>query len=64
MARTPSRGLRRLGVYRAGGFDVLFPTQEQVAVLAAVQPPVVTAVPAFGALARVQDKISPMPCST
>ena len=26
--------------------------------LAAVQPPVVTAVPAFGALARVQDKIS------
>ena len=47
-----------LGVYRDGGFDVLFPTQEQVAVLAAARPPVVTAVPAFEALARVQDKIS------
>ena len=47
-----------LDVYRGGGFDVLFPTQEQVAVLAATQPPVVTAVPTFEALSRVQDKIS------
>ena len=47
-----------LDVYRRGGFDVLFPTQEQVAVLAATQPPVVTAVPTFEALSRVQDKIS------
>ena len=47
-----------LDVYRSGGFDVLFPTQEQVAVLAAVRPSVVTAVPTFEALSRVQDKIS------
>ena len=47
-----------LDVYRGGGFDVLFPTQEQVAVLAATRPPVVTAVPTFEALIRVQDKIS------
>ena len=47
-----------LDVYRGGGFDVLFPTQEQVAVLAATQPTVVTAVPTFEALSRVQDKIS------
>ncbi len=47
-----------LDVYRSGDFDVLFPTQEQVAVLAATRPPVVTAVPTFEALSRVQDKIS------
>ena len=47
-----------LRIYGDGGFDVLFPTQEQVAVLAAARPPVATAVPAFEALARVQDKIS------
>lgn len=47
-----------LDIYRKGAFDVLFPTQEQVAVLSAVQPPVVTAVPDFAALVRVQDKIS------
>jgi hypothetical protein len=45
-------------VYQGGGFDLLFPTQEHVAVLAAARPPVVTAVPDFEALARVQDKIS------
>jgi predicted ATP-grasp superfamily ATP-dependent carboligase len=49
---------RALAVYEEGGFDVLFPTQEQVAVIAAAQPPVVTAVPRFEALAQVQDKIS------
>ncbi len=47
-----------LDVYRGGDFDVLFPTQEQVAVLAAARPDVVTAVPTFEALSRVQDKIS------
>jgi hypothetical protein len=40
----------------AGAFDVLFPTQEQVAVLAAAG--VGTAVPSFAALAAVQDKVS------
>jgi len=50
-------------VYRSGSFDVLFPTQEQVAVLSRAgdrleQLGVVTAVPAFDALRRVQDKIS------
>jgi hypothetical protein len=52
-----------LGVYRRGGFDVLFPTQEQVAVLAASperlrEAGVATAVPSFEALSRVQDKVS------
>jgi len=52
-----------LAVCRAGRFDVLFPTQEQVAVLAAsparlAAEGVVTAVPTFGALAQVQDKVS------
>jgi glutathione synthase/RimK-type ligase-like ATP-grasp enzyme len=52
-----------LSAYRAGGFDVLFPTQEQVAVLAAApevleSTGVVTAVPTFAALAAVQDKVS------
>ncbi len=52
-----------LEVWRDGGFDVLLPTQEQVAVLAAfpgrlASAGVVTVVPAFAALARVQDKVS------
>jgi nucleoside-diphosphate-sugar epimerase len=45
-----------LAVFHEGAFDVLFPTQEQVAVLAAAR--VDTAVPAFEALAAVQDKVS------
>lgn len=52
-----------LSVYRQGRFDLLFPTQEQVAVLAAFPDrlraaAVVTAVPSFAALASVQDKVS------
>jgi biotin carboxylase len=52
-----------LAVYRAGCFDVLLPTQEQVAVLSLAASQlagagVATAVPPFGALAAVQDKIS------
>ncbi|MDA8342874.1 MAG: ATP-grasp domain-containing protein [Actinomycetota bacterium] len=52
-----------LAVYESGRFDVLFPTQEQVAVLASVPERlrdrgVVTAVPPFSALAAVQDKVS------
>jgi hypothetical protein len=52
-----------LGVYRTGGFDALFPTQEQVAVLSRVSGElrssgVATAVPTFDALRKVQDKIS------
>jgi hypothetical protein len=52
-----------LEVYRAGRFDLLLPTQEQVAVLASVperlhECGVVTAVPSFGALAAVQDKVT------
>jgi predicted ATP-grasp superfamily ATP-dependent carboligase len=52
-----------LSVYGAGRFDVLFPTQEQVAVLAAspdrlAGAGIATAVPDFDALARVQDKVS------
>lgn len=52
-----------LGIYGDGGFDALVPTQEQVAVLAAV-PDVLaaqgirSAVPPFAALAAVQDKIA------
>jgi biotin carboxylase len=47
--------------YRSGGYDVLLPTQEQVAVLAArpdrlAAAGVVTAVPRFEALAAVLDK--------
>jgi hypothetical protein len=47
----------------AGHFDVLLPTQEQVAVLAAcpdrlASSRVVTVVPEFAALAAVQDKVS------
>jgi biotin carboxylase len=50
-------------IYGAGGYDVLFPTQEQVAVLAAMPQRlrtagIATAVPPFGALCAVQDKIS------
>ena len=52
-----------LATYESGRFDVLLPTQEQVAVLASVperlrQRGVVTAVPPFSALAAVQDKLS------
>jgi hypothetical protein len=45
-----------LAAVEHGAFDVLFPTQEQVAVLAAAG--VDTAVPSFAALAAVQDKVS------
>jgi ATP-grasp domain len=45
-----------LDVFHNGAFDVLFPTQEQVAVLAAAE--VNTAVPSFTALLAVQDKVS------
>ena len=52
-----------LRVYRDAGMDVLLPTQEQVAVLAARAgllraAGVRTVVPSFAALAQVQDKIS------
>jgi len=52
-----------LAVYAQGGFDVLFPTQEQVAVLAWAKgrldaAGVRTVVPTFDALAEVQDKIA------
>ena len=52
-----------LAIYQRGGFDVLLPTQEQVAVLASAPDRlraagVATAVPAFDAVARVQDKLS------
>ncbi|HTT52693.1 MAG TPA: hypothetical protein VMH35_14945 [Streptosporangiaceae bacterium] len=52
-----------LRVYRDARIDVLLPTQEQVAVLAArasllEQAGVRTVVPPFAALAQVQDKIS------
>jgi biotin carboxylase len=52
-----------LDVYATGGFDVLFPTQEQVAILAraadrTAAAGVRTAVPAFAALSAVQDKLS------
>ncbi len=52
-----------LAVYEAGQFDVLLPTQEQVAVLSACLPRVAdagvaTAVPSFDALLAVQDKVS------
>ncbi|MFG1947132.1 ATP-grasp domain-containing protein [Nonomuraea sp. NPDC048826] len=47
------------GVYRKGGFDVLLPTQEQVAVLARERGAgTATVVPPFAALAAVQDKVS------
>ena len=52
-----------LAIYRSGDFDVLFPTQEQVAVLSLAQDRlrsegVATVVPRFDSLAAVQDKIS------
>jgi hypothetical protein len=52
-----------LRAYRDAAMDLLFPTQEQVAVLSACpgrlrSAGVRTAVPPFAALARVQDKIS------
>jgi methyltransferase (TIGR00027 family) len=52
-----------LEVYRSGRFDVLLPTQEQVAVLSWAKDRldaagVATVVPPFKALADVQDKIS------
>ena len=52
-----------LDVYTSQGFDLLFPTQEQVAVLALApdrlrDATVVTVVPSFAALAAVQDKVS------
>jgi hypothetical protein len=52
-----------LNVYRSGGFDVLFPTQEQVAVLShsagrLEAEGVRTAVPAFEAVRAVQDKVT------
>ncbi len=68
--RVPSYGADPLGwldaalaVYRAGGFDVLFPTQEQVAVLShsagrLAAGGVRTAVPPFEALRALQDKVS------
>jgi len=52
-----------LAVYRSGGFDVLFPTQEQVAVLShsarrLEAAGVRTAVPPFEAVRAVQDKVT------
>jgi hypothetical protein len=52
-----------LSVFHRGRFDVLFPTQEQVAVLSASADRlraegVATAVPLFESLLRVQDKVS------
>ena len=52
-----------LAAYTAGGYDVLVPTQEQVAVLARAADRVGaagvrTAVPGFDALVRVQDKLA------
>ena len=52
-----------LGVWDRGGHEILLPTQEQVAVLAACPDRldahgVVTVVPDFAALAAVQDKVS------
>ena len=52
-----------LDVWTSGAFDVLLPTQEQVAVLSCYQGrlqagAVATAVPPFASLERVQDKIA------
>jgi biotin carboxylase len=52
-----------LAVYREGRFDLLFPTQEQVAVLShsagrLADAGIRTAVPPFEALRAVQDKVS------
>jgi hypothetical protein len=65
--RVPAFGLDPLGwfdatraVLRSGAFDVLFPTQEQVTLLAREVGTldVATVVPAFDAILRVQDKVS------
>ena len=68
--RVPAYGLDPFGwldatleVLRDGGFDVLFPTQEQVAVLSLEAHRVLAlgvgmAVPSFESLRRVQDKVS------
>jgi len=68
--RVPSYGADPLGwldaalaVYLRGGFDLLFPTQEQVAVLShaagrLTDAGIRTAVPSFEALRAVQDKVS------
>jgi hypothetical protein len=59
--RDPERWLEACSaVLRAGEFDVLLPTQEQVAILAreAARIGVATAVPSFEALRRVQDKVA------
>jgi hypothetical protein len=68
--RVPSYGADPLGwldaaltVYRAGGFDLLFPTQEQVAALShaagrLADGGIRTAVPPFEAVRAVQDKVS------
>jgi hypothetical protein len=68
--RVPSYGPDPLGwldaalaVYLRGGFDLLFPTQEQVAVLShaagrLADAGIRTAVPPFEALRAVQDKVS------
>src|SRR5215469_4084589 len=68
--RVPSYGADPLGwldaalaVYLRGGFDLLFPTQEQVAVLShaagrLADAGIRTAVPSFEALRAVQDKVS------
>lgn len=52
-----------IGVYREHGYDLLFPTQEQVTVLAVSaerlrHDGVATIVPPFDALAAVQDKVA------
>jgi hypothetical protein len=52
-----------LAIYRAGGFDVLFPTQEQAAALShsarrLEEGGIRTAVPPFEAVRAVQDKVS------
>lgn len=68
--RAPAFGADPLGwfdaaleTYRAGGYDLLLPTQEQVTVLAALPSRleaagVVSPVPAFGAVLAVQDKLA------
>lgn len=68
--RVPAYGSDPLGwlstaidIYRSGRFDVLFPTQEQVAVLSWAKDRldtagVATVIPPFAALAAVQDKIA------
>lgn len=52
-----------LDIYQAEGYDLLFPTQEQVAVLAArpkqlADAGVITGVPAFESILAVQDKVA------